>query len=452
MATNKEFKRTIAGSVGAGIGAIINGSGRTYYILEHKTQTAYHKIGESQKIIIDEIELGRSSDCQVKFDESCATVSRKHAAIVREGQGWKVIALSQTNGTYVNNVPVQGERLLNSGDEIRLSSTGPIIGFIVPQGAQSLVKSIGMTERMNLFRQQALRPYKTAITVLSVAIVVAFGGTFGYTFWKDTQHENVIQEQSATLAAQGQSISEQEQKQKQLAEEMKNQKSELEAGFAEEMKKQQGIVDSLNMQYAMEDSILKAKQAALEAASNEERAKLQAEIKKAQNSAYAANKRAAEAQKALTTANGVIDSLSTQYVTLIQAVAASDSLYQVKQNQLMQATAEDKAKIEAEMKKSQIAAEADRKRMALIEKQMASLKEALADKDKTIAEQNAEIENIKKDYAVRMDSLKKVSNKAMEDYTAIVKAKENEKVQPVVNQTAPVKVDTVKPKKIEVAP
>lgn len=174
MDTN--YKRTVAGSVGAGMGAIFNGSGRKYYILEHKTESKYHHLGESQKIIIDQVELGRDSSCQVRFGDDFPTVSHKHAAIVREGDGWKLIHLSQTNNTYVNGQPVSGEYRLSSGDEIRLSSNGPVMGFIVPQGARSVVSSIGLTERMNLFRQQALRPYKTALSILGVLLVLVVGG------------------------------------------------------------------------------------------------------------------------------------------------------------------------------------------------------------------------------------------------------------------------------------
>ena len=192
------YKRTLAGSVGAGAGALFNGSGRTYYILEHKTETAYHHVGESQKIIIDQIELGRDGACQVRFDESCATVSRRHAAIVKEGDRCKLIPLSQTNGTYVNGNLIQSEFYLNSGDEIKLSSNGPVIGFIQPQGAKSLVNSIGLTERMNLFRQQALRPYKMAITILGIVLVLAVGGLLAYNIIQDQKHA----EETAKLTTQ----------------------------------------------------------------------------------------------------------------------------------------------------------------------------------------------------------------------------------------------------------
>ena len=56
----QNYKRTLAGSVGAGMGALMGASGRTYFILEHKTSSKYHQAGESQKIIVDQVELGKT--------------------------------------------------------------------------------------------------------------------------------------------------------------------------------------------------------------------------------------------------------------------------------------------------------------------------------------------------------------------------------------------------------
>ena len=39
----QNYKRTLAGSVGAGMGALMGASGRTYFILEHKTPSKYHQ-------------------------------------------------------------------------------------------------------------------------------------------------------------------------------------------------------------------------------------------------------------------------------------------------------------------------------------------------------------------------------------------------------------------------
>ena len=194
METKTNYKRTVAGSVGAGVGAIFNGSGRTYYILEHKTNSKYHSAGESQKIIIDQIELGRDSSCQIRYDESFETVSRKHAAIVRDGNNWQLIHLSTSNPTLVNGRPIQGTYYLQSGDEIQLSVNGPRLGFIQPQGKQALTSSIKLTERMNLFRQQALRPYRRAIWALATLLLLVIIGFGAWNYKLSLDNQQLRQE------------------------------------------------------------------------------------------------------------------------------------------------------------------------------------------------------------------------------------------------------------------
>lgn len=224
METN--YKRTVAGSIGAGMGAIFNASGRTYYILEHKTSSKYHQAGESQKIIVDQIELGRDSSCQVRFDESFETVSRRHAAIVKDGENWKLLPLSTTNATLVNGQIVTGEWHLKSGDEIRLSSRGPVVGFILPQGERSLVKSIGLTERMNLFRQQALRPYKTALWILAVILVLAVAGLVTWNVLQGQKFEEELMNKQEQIVGIGEKLDESNQVIDALNEELVNTKEE----------------------------------------------------------------------------------------------------------------------------------------------------------------------------------------------------------------------------------
>ena len=187
------------------MGAIFNGSGRTYYILEHKTSSKYHSAGESQKIIIDQIELGRDASCQVRYDESFDTVSRKHAAIVRDGNNWQLIHLSTSNPTLVNGRPIQGTYYLQSGDEIQLSVNGPRLGFIQPQGKQGLTSSIKFTERMNLFRQQALRPYRRAIWALAALLLLVIIG-FGAWNYKLHLDNQALRQEMAMYAAQVDSL------------------------------------------------------------------------------------------------------------------------------------------------------------------------------------------------------------------------------------------------------
>lgn len=194
--TTRPYRRTLSGSVGAGMGSLFRPGGRKYYILEHKVSSKYHRAGESQEIIVDNIELGRDARCQVRFDESFKTVSRRHAAIVRDGDGWKLVQLSQTNTTLLNGRPVKTEWYLQSGDEIQLSVNGPKLGFIVPTGRKATVGSIGLTRRLSLFRQQALRPYKTAIAALAAVLLIC-AGAGGFVIFR--QHRQ-IQDNSKLLA------------------------------------------------------------------------------------------------------------------------------------------------------------------------------------------------------------------------------------------------------------
>ena len=112
--TTRPYRATLSGSLGAGMSSVFNPGGRKYYILEHKVSSRYHRAGEAQEIIVDQIELGRDSRCQVRFDDSFSTVSRRHAAIVRDGDNWKLVQISKTNTTFLNGHPVQTEWYLPS--------------------------------------------------------------------------------------------------------------------------------------------------------------------------------------------------------------------------------------------------------------------------------------------------------------------------------------------------
>lgn len=170
------YKRSMSGSIGAGMKSLFGNGEKEYYILEHKVSSKYHKRGDAQEIIIDEIELGRGSKCQVRFDESFPTVSRRHAAIIKDGDNWKLVQLSQVNSTYLNGHKVTKEWYLQNGDEIQLSTNGPKLGFIIPAGDNKKIGSIPLTHRLSLFAKQALRPYKQALSVLSCILLLAIGG------------------------------------------------------------------------------------------------------------------------------------------------------------------------------------------------------------------------------------------------------------------------------------
>ena len=187
-------------SVGAGMKSLLGKGGRTYYILEHKASSEKHHAGEHQEIIIDYIELGRGPKCQVRFGDSFPTVSRRHAAITKEGNNWVLKNLSETNPTLINGQPVAKQFFLQNGDEIQLSIEGPKLGFLIP--AQDSVKSIGMTRRLSLFKQQALRPYKNAIMIIAAIFLIAFAAG-GFALW---QQNSVINKQMTAINEMSQNI------------------------------------------------------------------------------------------------------------------------------------------------------------------------------------------------------------------------------------------------------
>ncbi|MDR2232000.1 MAG: FHA domain-containing protein [Tannerella sp.] len=211
------YKRSFSGSVGAGLNALFGGSKRTYYMLEHKMSSKYHKAGETQEIIIDRIELGRDPRCQVRFDNTMTTISRRHAAIVRDGDRWKLLNLSETNPTLLNGRNVTDEWYLQNGDEIELSLGGPRLGFIIPTGKNAAVGSIKLTRRLSLFRKQALRPYKTAITILSILLLLSVAGLSGWLYMQDKTNKETIAALKTEQAAQ----------EKQWQERFEDQKNEI---------------------------------------------------------------------------------------------------------------------------------------------------------------------------------------------------------------------------------
>lgn len=83
--------------------------------------TAGPKAGTDFPLNDDEVVIGRATDATLSIPDT--SVSRKHAAVRRDGGGWIVADLGSGNGTIVNGEPISGERALFSGDVITLGDT-----------------------------------------------------------------------------------------------------------------------------------------------------------------------------------------------------------------------------------------------------------------------------------------------------------------------------------------
>lgn len=197
----EKIENRFSKSIGAGFSALTGGKGG-YVVLEHLDDSSTHRRGEQEEVIVDYLEMGRDPKCGLRYSDKESTVSRKHAAIAREGSEWVLVQLSATNPTLLNGKPVNQKWYLKSGDEIQLSVGGPRVGFRIPQNNK--LGTLGLTKRINAFGKQALRPYKTAITVMSVLLLA--GGAFGsYMLVKlnseNADQERIIAEQEARINA-----------------------------------------------------------------------------------------------------------------------------------------------------------------------------------------------------------------------------------------------------------
>jgi class 3 adenylate cyclase len=80
----------------------------------------YSANGEARSLaLVQRTVIGRSLSNEVVFPEDLL-VSRTHAVIEQYAGDWVVRDLGAVNGTYVNGVRVVAERVLRSGDEIRV--------------------------------------------------------------------------------------------------------------------------------------------------------------------------------------------------------------------------------------------------------------------------------------------------------------------------------------------
>jgi hypothetical protein len=74
--------------------------------------------GELFALVGDRVTIGRSPKSDIFLDD--VTVSREHAMIVRDGDGFRLRDLGSLNGTYVNRRRIESEEPLEDGDEVQV--------------------------------------------------------------------------------------------------------------------------------------------------------------------------------------------------------------------------------------------------------------------------------------------------------------------------------------------
>lgn len=113
----------IASGPGTGSGAMgAVGSGRQFDLPSGSALLVVHRgPGEGQEFILRESDavqtVGRSPESSIFLDD--VTVSRHHAEFRHGSEGWSVRDVGSLNGTYVNRVRVDDQRLAG-GDEVQI--------------------------------------------------------------------------------------------------------------------------------------------------------------------------------------------------------------------------------------------------------------------------------------------------------------------------------------------
>ncbi len=78
------------------------------------------ELGKKYNLNTPSVVVGRSSKCEIQIDQE--SISRNHSKIVNTGKSLLVRDLGSTNGTYVNDEPVE-EHVLRDGDLIKIGRT-----------------------------------------------------------------------------------------------------------------------------------------------------------------------------------------------------------------------------------------------------------------------------------------------------------------------------------------
>lgn len=179
QSSGSDLRSTIQQSIN-----MIRGKDVSTYTLVFIDPTVKHQAGSHENIFMPHITLGRGPKCHVRFGDNYGTVSREHASISTDSNN---VFLNHNpnakNPTLVNGNAIHSAYSLQNGDEIQLSYDGPRIRFNTSKVKTS---TIGLTSRIGGAISQAVKPYKTALTILGLLLFVAIGFA-GFNMYQNIQ-------------------------------------------------------------------------------------------------------------------------------------------------------------------------------------------------------------------------------------------------------------------------
>jgi ABC transport system ATP-binding/permease protein len=90
------------------------------------------QVGLEFELNKDRVLIGREADADISIEAGAATISRRHAVVVKSGEGnFEVVDLNSFNGTLVNDRRITQPTPLSDGDRIQLAPGGPVLRFSV---------------------------------------------------------------------------------------------------------------------------------------------------------------------------------------------------------------------------------------------------------------------------------------------------------------------------------
>jgi S1-C subfamily serine protease len=140
-------------------------------IHEGGTAGAIHRLGSGPVVV------GRHAGADLRLDpEKDLSASGRHAVLIPMASGWAIRDLQSTNGTWVNDAPVEGDHPLTNGDRIRLGPGGPLLIFRTASSEPDPTRMVpggGGAAPKRPFPWLAVAVSAASLTVLSSVFYVA---------------------------------------------------------------------------------------------------------------------------------------------------------------------------------------------------------------------------------------------------------------------------------------
>lgn len=171
--------------------------------------------GQSEVFEQQTILVGRKMSNDLRFDANAdLDVSAMHAEIVERGSRWFVVDRDSTNGTFVNNVRVQGETQLKDGDIIAFGKHGPTVEVrakgettgsvpVLPRTGTSKAAKAPEPERPLSTQERvaiAVRAQTKGMRTTLIGTMVGLGGLAIVAYWMGRQQgSEQVKEMQALL-------------------------------------------------------------------------------------------------------------------------------------------------------------------------------------------------------------------------------------------------------------